>query len=205
MTARRLSPSTLSAFLCSSVGLWVSCGTLAVAAMAAGAPRIGVLPSFWWLVATAAGAVAFALVVRPAPRRVAMLWLSALLLLPWLPRPAASAMLVFTGHLREFIWLAITVGLAAPFALRAGRGWRVVTDPRRAAWIAAAAAALVYLGAAASLWPRLPAGDEPHYLVIAQSLLRDHDLQIENNHTRGDYHEFFAPPLKPDYLRRGVN
>jgi hypothetical protein len=55
------------------------------------------------------------------------------------------------------------------------------------------------------LWPRLPAGDEPHYLVIAQSLLRDHDLQIENNHTRGDYHEFFALPLKPDYLLRGVN
>jgi hypothetical protein len=205
MTARRLSPSTLSAFLCSSVGLWVSCGTLAVAAMAAGAPRIGVLPSFWWLGAAAAGAVTLALVVRPAPRRVAVLWLSALLLLPWLPRPAAPAMLVFTGHLREFVWLAIAVGLAAPFAARAARGWHFVTDPRRAAWAAAAAAALVYIGAASFLWPRLPAGDEPHYLVIAQSLLRDHDLQIENNHTRGDYHEFFAPPLKPDYLRRGVN
>jgi hypothetical protein len=205
MTARRLSPSTLSAFLCSSVGLWVSCGALAVAAIAAGAPRIGVLPSFWWLGIASAGAVALALLLRPAPRRLAVLWLSALLLLPWLPRPAAPALLVFTGHLREFVWLAIAVGLAAPFAVRAARGWRLVTDPRRAAWIAAAVAALVYLGAASSLWPRLPAGDEPHYLVIAQSLLRDHDLQIENNHTRGDYHEFFAPPLKPDYLRRGVN
>src|SRR5262245_1417084 len=205
MTARRLSPSTLSAFLCSSVGLWISCGVLAVAAMAAGAPRIGVLPSFWWLGAAAAGAVALALVVRPAPRRVAVLWLSALLFLPWLPRPAAPAQLVFTGHLREFVWLAIAVGLAAPFASRAVRGWRFVTDPRRAAWAAAAVAALVYLSAASSLWPRLPAGDEPHYLVIAQSLLRDHDLQIENNHTRGDYHEFFALPLSPDYLRRGVN
>jgi hypothetical protein len=66
-------------------------------------------------------------------------------------------------------------------------------------------AALVYLGAASSLWPRLPAGDEPHYLVIAQSLLRDHDLQIENNHARGDYHEFYGLQLEPDYLRRGVN
>src|SRR5262245_43374003 len=154
MTARRLSPSTLSAFLCSSVGLWISCGALAVAAMAAGAPRIGVLPSFWWLGAAAAGAVALALVVRPAPRRVAVLWLSALLFLPWLPRPAAPAQLVFTGHLREFVWLAIAVGLAAPFASRAVRGWRFVTDPRRAAWAAAAVAALVYLSAASSLWPR---------------------------------------------------
>jgi len=205
MTARRLSPSTLSAFLCSSVGLWISCGTLAAAAMAAGSPRIGVLPSFWWLGAAAAGAIVFALIVRPAPRRVAVLWLSALLLLPWLPRPAAPAMLVFTGHLREFVWLAIAVGLAAPFASRAAGGWRLVTDPRRAAWAASAVAALVYLGAASSLWPRLPAGDEPHYLVIAQSLLRDHDLQIENNHTRGDYHEFYGLPLTPDYLRRGIN
>jgi hypothetical protein len=204
MTARRLSPSTLSAFLCSSVGLWVSCGTLAVAAMA-GAPRIGVLPSFWWLGAAAAGAVALALVVRLAPRRVAVLWLSALLLLPWLPRPAAPAMLLFTGHLREFVWLAIAVGLAAPFAQRAAGRLPVVTDPRRSPWIAATVAALVYLGAALFLSPRLPDGDEPHYLVIAQSLLRDHDLQIENNHTRGDYHEFFGPQLKPDFLRRGIN
>ena len=32
-----------------------------------------------------------------------------------------------------------------------------------------------------------PGGDEPHYLVIAQSLWRDGDLKIENNHDRGDY------------------
>ena len=173
MTARRLSPATRSAFLCSGVGLWLSCGTLAVAATATGAPRIGVLPSFWWLGAAAAGAVALALVLRPAPRRVAVLWLSALLVLPWLPRPATPATLVFTGHLRELVWLAIAVGVAAPLAFRAMRDWRIVTDPRRAGWAAAAVAALVYLGAASSLWPRLPVGDEPHYLVIAQSLLRD--------------------------------
>jgi hypothetical protein len=34
-------------------------------------------------------------------------------------------------------------------------------------------------------------GDEPHYLVITESLLRDGDLQIENNHLRGDYRPFF--------------
>src|SRR5262249_1681054 len=33
-------------------------------------------------------------------------------------------------------------------------------------------------------------GDEPHYLVITHSVLVDHDLQIENNHTRGDYRAF---------------
>ena len=48
-------------------------------------------------------------------------------------------------------------------------------------------------------------GDEPHYLVITHSLLVDRDLQIENNHTSGDYRAFFGGDLRPDYLQRGVN
>ncbi|MCU1385691.1 MAG: hypothetical protein JWL71_4388, partial [Acidobacteria bacterium] len=50
-----------------------------------------------------------------------------------------------------------------------------------------------------------PGADEPHYLVITQSLLRDHDLAIENNHVRGDYREYFNDELHPDFLRRGLN
>ncbi|MEZ5288984.1 MAG: hypothetical protein R2712_30125, partial [Vicinamibacterales bacterium] len=50
-----------------------------------------------------------------------------------------------------------------------------------------------------------PAGDEPHYLVIAQSLWRDGDFRIENNHERGDYREYFAQPLEPHYLTRGAD
>ncbi len=37
-----------------------------------------------------------------------------------------------------------------------------------------------------------PGGDEPHYLVIAHSLLTDGDLQIENNHVERDYQAFWA-------------
>lgn len=48
-----------------------------------------------------------------------------------------------------------------------------------------------------------PSGDEPHYLVMSQSLWRDGDLKIENNHQRGDYKEYFAPDLDPHYLTRG--
>ena len=54
--------------------------------------------------------------------------------------------------------------------------------------------------------PIFPSGDEPHYLVIAQSLWRDGDLRIENNHANGDYREYFAQgDLKPDYLTRGAD
>ena len=51
----------------------------------------------------------------------------------------------------------------------------------------------------------LPGGDEPHYLVIAESLRRDGDLAIDDNHERGDYLAFFRGELTPDYLRRGVD
>ena len=38
---------------------------------------------------------------------------------------------------------------------------------------------------------------------MAQSLWRDHDLKIENNHQRGDYREYFTSDLDPHYLTRG--
>ena len=50
-----------------------------------------------------------------------------------------------------------------------------------------------------------PSGDEPHYLVIAQSLWRDGDLKIENNHEREDYKEYYPSDLAPHYLTRGVD
>ena len=36
-------------------------------------------------------------------------------------------------------------------------------------------------------------GDEPHYLLIAHSLLKDGDLDLANNYQNGDY-RFFMPP-----------
>ena len=51
--------------------------------------------------------------------------------------------------------------------------------------------------------PLFPGGDEPHYLVITQSLLHDGDLKIENNHRREDYRAYFNGSLKPDYLALG--
>jgi len=53
--------------------------------------------------------------------------------------------------------------------------------------------------------PLYPGGDEPHYLVVTQSLLTDHDLAIANNHARGDYLAYFQAPLKPDYRVTGRN
>ena len=71
--------------------------------------------------------------------------------------------------------------------------------------VAAVIAATVYATGAWSLADLLPGGDEPHYLVIAQSLLLDGDLRIENNHERGDYRAYTDQTLKPDFIQRGID
>jgi hypothetical protein len=119
--------------------------------------------------------------------------------------PAAA--FIWTGPLRDWLWIVVIVAVVAPAAARRvpANLTRVVHDPRRAPWLAAAIAAVAYLAGAYQISPRLPTGDEPHYLIIAQSLLKDHDLKIENNHRRGDYHDYYADDLRPDYLQRGIN
>ena len=42
-------------------------------------------------------------------------------------------------------------------------------------------------------------GDEPHYLVMAQSLWREGDLDLEDNYGREDWREFTPGPVRPHY------
>ena len=87
--------------------------------------------------------------------------------------------------------------------LKEGIAAGLVRDPRYQPRIAAGATLVVALVAAWVLNSRLPAGDEPHYLVITQSLIKDADLRIENNHRARDYAAYLDAPLAPDFLRRG--
>ena len=48
-----------------------------------------------------------------------------------------------------------------------------------------------------------PRGDEPHYLMVADSLLRDHDLSLEKDYAEGRYLAFHDYPLEPHYRVRG--
>ena len=61
---------------------------------------------------------------------------------------------------------------------------------------AGACAFAIFAVAAWQVSPSVPGGDEPHYLVITQSLLLDGDLKIENNHRRGDYQAYYAGALR---------
>jgi hypothetical protein len=130
--------------------------------------------------------------------------------LPWLP-DRLPALRILAGPGRWLLW-AVTIGQVA-WILASRVGWTLPSDlgsssARRLATLAIFA---VSLGTYANAWSSVsktgffPGGDEPHYLVIAQSLLRDRDLLIENNHQRGDYAEYYPSELRPDYRARGRN
>src|SRR5207244_7234946 len=42
-----------------------------------------------------------------------------------------------------------------------------------------------------------PSGDEPHYLVISQTLLKYHSLDVMQDYTNGDYRSFFPMRIDP--------
>jgi len=142
--------------------------------------------------------------VRPLGRigaALCLLWLWGVPYLPWIPE-SAPLLLVLAGPVR-WILAALAVALALPPARwieRLREGW----SPNRRFVFAASLALYVGFGLynARVLGP---GGDEPHYLIISQSLLADGDLQIENNHQRQEYRSFFSGTLRPDYMRRGIN
>ena len=125
-----------------------------------------------------------------------------LLFLPWLPFPVPAAFLIWTGALGTLVWIAVAIALARV----AARGWDLTLfRPARPAVLPGVLAAVVFALAAFHASPSLPGGDEPHYLVITQSLLYDGDLKIENNHRRGDYRAYFGGDLPPHVVRPGQN
>ena len=123
-------------------------------------------------------------------------------LLPWLPFPVPAPFLAWTGALSTLIWIGVGVALLSVW----NEGVYGVTFYGPAARLPVLAGALSFAIFSLAAWgasPSLPGGDEPHYLVITQSLLRDGDLKIENNHQRGDYRAYFVGDLAPDAVRRG--
>ena len=199
-------PMPALAAACAGVAAWCSLGSLTVTEAGAYPSRIGLLPPLWWLLALVAAAVVLAWAGRLSTDRARPLFFSAVLVIPWLPVRLPDPALAWTGPASWFVWVAIACAV-----LMSGEAqpdgcprWRAaLAHPARAPWMAFTCAALVYGAASCQLAPLVPSGDEPHYLVIAQSLWRDGDLRIENNHQRGDYLEYFGGALRPHYRKRG--
>ena len=136
----------------------------------------------------------------------------AVLIVPYLPvlPDRFPALQLAAGPLKWIVWPAV-VGLFF-WTLWQGRvvrgDWLARLSVGHATLLIAVATAVASGSAAARLagTVQFPGGDEPHYLIIAQSIWRDGDLKIENNHARQDYGEYFwRDQLKPDYLTRGAD
>ncbi|MGQ0736105.1 MAG: hypothetical protein ACT4QD_20945 [Acidobacteriota bacterium] len=203
---RRTDPGALGLALAAGASAWLSLGSLAV--IHDSGASIGALPSLWALAPLIAAPVLLAWLGRLRTAEAWPLALTAVLWWPWLPAPVPHAALVWEGPLEALVWTAALGGVLCARIARARlerfvRGLALIGDPKRAPWTASALALVVSLACAWGLQQQLPAGDEPHYLVITQSLLSDGDLRIQNNHDRGDYFAYSANPLFPDFLKRG--
>ncbi len=197
-------PGALAATLLAAVAAWLSQSTLAV-----GGPdgaRIGLLPLSPFAIAAALLAGAAVMALARAGASLTPVWLLTVIVLPWLPLPVPTVFLMWAGSIRWLIWTAVALIMIATYPgaprLLARARSLVRNRPQVAAGVFAFA---IFAFAAWQVSPSVPGGDEPHYLVITQSLLLDGDLKIENNHRRGDYQAYYAGPLAPHYIRRGTD
>ena len=191
------------AAVCAGVAIWCSLGTIGLMGAPSTSARVALLAPWWLLPLSIAAVFAAIRALRLSPREQSPLFGSAIVIFPWLPFPVPPAALLWTGPFIVAVWATVIAGL---LAARLGdvRG-RFLIDRRRAPIVAAILTLVLYGASAVWLSPILPDGDEPHYLILAQSLIKDGDLRIENNHRRGDYLEYSLNAVAPDYLRRGTN
>ncbi len=184
---------------------WLTLGVQAVVDPAA-QTRVGVLPPWWWLLALETTMIAAVVIRRVPPARLWPVSLTVLTCLPWLPGALPPAFLMWTGPVAVLLWAVVAVAVAMPVFRAAGdskSAW--LRDPRRAPWLLAAIVVVLDGAGAWAMRARIPDGDEPHYLVITQSLLGDGDLRIENNHQRRDYLAYIDREIPPDYIERGTD
>ena len=126
-------------------------------------------------------------------------WCGALLALSRLD--PALALLPALGLLRGPLAAVLVLAAALASAGAGVRAWPVgwrARAGRQGALFAAAAATYLLLGLAYTTRLRAT-GDEPHYLVMAQSLWREGDLDLRDNYGREDWREHTPGPLQPHY------
>jgi hypothetical protein len=92
----------------------------------------------------------------------------------------------------------LAVALAGVVAAFASTRWR----PPRAVFFPAILAIYAVVAARAQLQVG-PQGDEPHYLMVADSILRDRDVSLQDDYAAGRYRDFFDGRLEPHYRVRG--
>lgn len=117
---------------------------------------------------------------------------AAVLLIGAVFAPASASLLLFSGRpLLAFVFAGLILAAA-------GAGRR---PPR---WLLLPFFFGLYAAVSYEVQTRVgPDGDEPQYLMVTESLIRDHDLVLDQDFREARYQAFFSRPLKPDFRIRG--
>ena len=116
--------------------------------------------------------------------------------------PWPARFLLWVRPFSLLIWSPVLVSMVASLPNRSRWPATVAARPRLTAGLLAA---LIFAISAWRVAPMIPGGDEPHYLIITQSLLIDHALTIDDVHRRGDYRAYYGSELQPHVQMRGKN
>ena len=217
-SSTRRAPAVLLLVACVAVAVatWLIPASIHVVGWEDGTPsRVALVPPMERLLALEGLAVLAVLVLtRLSSTRfdavsrlsapLALLWLWVVPYLPWLS-DQVPLLLVLAGPAR---WIVVGVALIG-CAVAAVSGPRAETLqklrlPGHRAVFVITLALLLAVGGYAKYHQGL-GGDEPHYLVVAHSLIEDGDLRIENNHEARDYEPFWSAALPPHFLQRGID
>ncbi|MGC4085758.1 MAG: hypothetical protein QM736_27435 [Vicinamibacterales bacterium] len=195
-----------------AVAAWLGPASIHIVEWSASGPvRLALLSPTWQLLLwVTAAAVVFGVVrllgrIDDAARVLTpflALWLFVVPYLPWVG-DRLPLLLLLAGPVRWVIAGAAVVRAVLVWCGHGGVSSIVARIGRRTVFAISLTLYLTF-----GLWSVTTnglGGDEPHYLIITESLLKDHDLDIENNHQRGDYRSFFRGELRPDYMQRGLN
>lgn len=100
-----------------------------------------------------------------------------------------------------FCWERLSITSTGPVGVASHRIFK------RQLWISAlwgiAALLPVACFLAALALRTIPTGDEPHYLVMTQSLLRDQDFDLRNNYEHKEYLEYYPSEINPHVIQVG--
>lgn len=171
------------------VGILGGCAAAASGkGLALAAPPVGVSLGVAAALLVLALVVARRAALAAVPARGLLLVPLTLLASPWVPGLRALS--------GPPLWALAAAGAVAALAV-AGK------PPRRHVFFPVIL--LVYLAVAWHGQRQVGAeGDEPHYLMVAESLLRDHDLSLEKDYAEGRYRGFYhGATLTPHYRIRG--
>ncbi len=98
------------------------------------------------------------------------------------------------------VLVAVGAGLLLAHVLRRRRPVWAAALTQAPAWLLLVGAGLLYAGVGLRHAGGLQvSGDEPHYLVMAQSLWRDHDLDLRDEYEGEEWAEFVPGPLRPHW------